>query len=363
MPARAGARYAYGMQGRIRASRAPALLAAVTATCALLPACAGQAPFAAPAPFAAGAPTNVGRPQWRSTNPQLRYSMGKSWMDPIAKSSALLYVSNLDIPSVLVYNYATGKLAGEIFGRSQVEGLCVDKAANIWIASTGLGKIFKYAHGGAHPIATLRDTNEVPWGCAIDPTTGDLAVANDESDSGGAGSISIFKKAAGKPTVYPAPSALLYLVFVAYGPDGTLYLDGTTQSGSGRTFGVASFKNGKFTMLSLNPAIPDARALAVVGSKLVIANDDNPGSPSVDQYTVNGSNATKAGSTPLSDAYVVTGFDVVGKTIVIANSQGYSGPNGSVEYYAYPGGGSPTKSFTYSPYFIPQAIAVSEVTK
>jgi hypothetical protein len=344
------------MQGRIRASRAHALLAALTAMSALLPACAGQAPFAVPPP------ANVASPQLRASPPQLRYSMGKSWMDPLAKSGALLYVSSLDIPSVLVYDYATGKLAGEIFGRSQVEGLCVDKAGNIWIASVGLGKIFKYAHGGAHPIATLRDTNEAPWGCAIDPTTGDLAVANFESDSGGPGSISIFKNAKGKPRVYPAPSELLYLAFVAYGSDGTLYLDGTTQSGSGRTFGLASFKNGKFTALSLNPAIPDARALAVVGSKLNIANDDDPGSPSVDQYTVNGSNATKAGSTPLSDAYVVTGFDVVGKTIVIGNSQGYS-QNGSVEYFAYPAGGSPTKSFTYTPYFIPQAIAVSEETK
>jgi hypothetical protein len=78
---------------------------------------------------------------------------------------------------------------------------------------------------------------------------------------------------------------------------------------------------------------------------------------------VKGSSATKAGSTPLSDAYVVTGFDVVGKTVAIADSNGYSGRNGSVLYYAYPGGGSPTKSFTYSPYFIPQAIVVSEVTK
>ena len=163
--------------------------------------------------------------------------------------------------------------------------------------------------------------------------------------------------------MYPAPSELLYLAFVAYGPDGTLYLDGTTQSGSGRSFGLASFKNGKFTPLSLNPAMPDARALAVVGSKLNIANDDTPGAPSVDQYTVKGSNQPKTGSTPLSDAYVVTGFDVVGKTIAVADSKGYSGQNGSVLYYAYPGGGSPTKSFTYSPYFIPQAIVVSEVTK
>lgn len=349
--------YAYRMQGKIRASRAHARLAAVTATCALLPACAGQPQFSAPTP------ANVTSPQLRDANPQLRYSMGKSWMDPLAKSGALLYISNLDIPSVLVYNYATGKLAGEIFGRSQAEGLCVDKAGNIWIASVGLGKIFKYAHGGAHPIATLRDPNYAPWGCAVDPTTGDLAVANVESDTGGPGSISIYKHAAGTPKIYPAPSELLYLAFVAYGSDGTLYLDGTTQSGSGRTFGLASLKNGKFTALTLNPAVPGARALAVVGTKLNIANDDDPGSPSIDQYKVNGSNATRAGSTPLSDAYVVTGFDVVGKTIVVGDSKGYSGQNGSALYYAYPGGGSPTKSFTYLPYFIPQAVAVSEVSK
>ena len=326
----------------------------------LLPACASQTPFN-PGANVAG-PAKVASPA-NVKSPQLRHSMDKSWMDPLAKNSPLLYVSSLDIPSVLVYNYATGKLAGEIFGLSQVEGLCVDKAGNIWMASTGLGKIFEYAHGGSHSIKTLTDTNEVPWGCAIDPTTGDLAVANDESDTAGKGSISIFTHAKGTPKVYPGPSQLLYLAYVAYGPDGTLYLDGTTETGSGRIFGLASFKNGKFTALSLKPAIPLARGLAVVGSKLNIANNDNVGSLSVDQYTVKGSKATKTGSTPLSDAYIVQSFDVVGKTIAVADSQGYSGTNGNVLYYAYPGGGSPTKTITYSSYFIPQAITVSEVSK
>jgi hypothetical protein len=342
-----------GMEYRIPASRALALLAA-TATSALLPACAAQTPFVAQAPAAAP-------PAARVANP-LRHSMGKSWMDPTAKSSALLYVSSEDIPSVIVYNYATGKLAGKIFGLSQVEGLCVDKAGNIFMASTGLGNIYKYAHGGKKAIATLHDPNEVPWGCAIDPTTGDLAVADDESDSGGPGAISIYKNAKGRPTVYPVPSGLLYCFFVAYAPDGTLYLEVQTNA-SPPTLTFESFKNGKFTPLTLNPSMTRPRNPLFVGSNLDLANDDTPSSVSIDQYTVKGSKATKVGSTPLSSADVVTGFDVVGKTLVIANSEGYTGPNGNVEYYAYPGGGSPTKTLKYSPFFIPQAIAVSAVKK
>ncbi|HEY2473193.1 MAG TPA: hypothetical protein VGI19_00180, partial [Candidatus Cybelea sp.] len=278
---------------------------------------------------------------------------------PGAKSGDLLYVGQLDLPGVVVYQYPSGKLAGEIWGRGQVEGLCTDAAGNVFIASVGLGEIFEYAHGGQRPIATLKDPGEVPWGCAIDPKTGDLAVANDESGTGPPGSVSIYKNAKGKPAVYPDTSEFQYIFFVAYGADGTLYLVGQTYAAG---FGVASFSNGKFTPITLDVNVNHPRTMQGVGSKLDLADDDILGQQVIYQFAIHGSKGTKVGATTLKGAYIDTDFEVVGNAVVVANSYGYSGSkNGNVQYFKYPGGGSPTKTITYSPYFLPQALTISEV--
>lgn len=283
-----------------------------------------------------------------------------SWIDTAAKGGDLLYVSNLDLPGVVVYQYPSAKLAGEIFGRGEVQGLCTDAAGNVFMASDSLGEVFEYAHGGSHPIATLKDPGEVPWGCAFDPKTGDLALANFESSSAGPGSISIYKNAKGKPAIYSDSSQFLYIYYVAYGSDGTIYLDGLTNADG---FGFAKFSGGKFTPVTLDVSIAYARALSVVGSNVDLVDDDSPGNPVIYRFAMTGSTGKKVGETQLQSAHVIAGFDVFGKTLVVANSNGYSGANGDVEYFKYPQGGSPIKSFAFMPYFVPQALTISEIKK
>ncbi|MGB6517316.1 MAG: hypothetical protein WBE79_02270 [Candidatus Cybelea sp.] len=317
--------------------------AGAMAVTAFLPACNGQAQFA---------PANIAGTAERS-------GRQATWMNSAAKSSDLIYVSNFDEPGVLVYTFPKGKLAGELFGRGAVYGLCVDNAGDVFMPSDGLAEIFKYAHGGAHPIATLKDRGQAPFGCAVDPTSGDLAVSNFESDSGGPGSISIYKNAKGKPTTYPDPGEFLYIYYIAYGGDGTLYLDGTTNSGG---VGFATFKGGKFTTVTLNQSFQYPSAIGVGGSDVDVVDNGTPGTQAIDRFTISGSTGSKVGSTQLGGAYVVAGFDVVKRTVVVANDASGS-QNGDVEYFKYPAGGSATKSFTFSPYFYPQAVTVSEVTK
>ena len=45
-------------------------------------------------------------------------------------------------------------------------------------ANDGASQMVEYAHGGTSSIATLGDPSEYPEGCAVDPATGNLAVAN-----------------------------------------------------------------------------------------------------------------------------------------------------------------------------------------
>jgi hypothetical protein len=324
--------------------RTAVFTAGLMAAPAFLSACGGQPRFS-PEAGIAGTSERAGRQA--------------SWMDAAGKSGDLIYVSNFDEPGVLVYHYPKGTLAGELFGRGAVYGMCADHAGNVWIPSDGLAEVFEYAHGGARPIETLKDRGQAPFGCAVDPTSGDLAVSNFESDSGGPGSISIYKKAKGKPTAYPDPSEFLYIYYIAYGPNGTLYLNGTTNSGS---VGFATFKRGKFTTVTLDQSFQYPSAVGVAGSDVDIVDNGTPGAQAIDQFTISGSTGTKIGSTKLSGAYVVVGFDVIKKTVVVADDESGS-QNGNVEYFKYPAGGAATKTFTFSPYFYPQAVTISEVTK
>ena len=76
--------------------------------------------------------------------------------------------------------------------------------------------MFEYVHGGTSPIRTFVDT-ESPLACAVDEHSGNLAVANNT------GSVSIYRRARGKPTVYSAPWPVW---FVGYDNVGNLFAEG-----------------------------------------------------------------------------------------------------------------------------------------
>jgi DNA-binding beta-propeller fold protein YncE len=96
-------------------------------------------------------------------------------MLPEAKSEDLLYVTSFVSSYVFVFSYPEGKLVGTLGGFSYAaSGECSDNQGDVFII--GVQDVVKYAHGGSNPIATLKSVN-YPNGCAIDPVTGNLAVA------------------------------------------------------------------------------------------------------------------------------------------------------------------------------------------
>ncbi len=103
--------------------------------------------------------------------------------------------------------------------------MCTDDHGDVFMTEIvdSTGRIVEYAHGGTHPIATLTDPG-YPMGCSVDPTTGDLAVANfaTSSQSGG---LAIYKSATGNPTSFTDPSFHTYS-FCGYDDQGNLFVDG-----------------------------------------------------------------------------------------------------------------------------------------
>jgi hypothetical protein len=114
--------------------------------------------------------------------PSVHLNATKSWMDPDAKDvQYLLYTSDEATGTVNVYAHRSkGHLVGQLTGFQFPYGECLDASSNVYIADFASNDIVEYAHGGTTPINTIHDRYGFPIGCSVDPTTGDLAVANFE---------------------------------------------------------------------------------------------------------------------------------------------------------------------------------------
>jgi hypothetical protein len=185
-----------------------------SAAAALLAACSGSQP-----PI--GAPGATAQTSTLATHAD----RGKSWTLPEAKSIGLLYVAgsqNGQNGSAYVYTYPQGRLVGTLTGFAEPFGECTDSAGNVFIVaysngSTSASTIYEYAHGGTKPIATLSDP-DVAVGCAVDPTTGNLAASGN--------GVAIFKNATGNPAYY---SSGYHFYYCGYDERGNLYLTAVNE--------------------------------------------------------------------------------------------------------------------------------------
>ena len=110
------------------------------------------------------------------------------------------------------------------------DGECSDKVGNVFITIQG-EKIVEYAHGGTKPIATLNDPGYYPNACSVDPTTGDLAVANVSGPTKHRGSLAVYKHARGAPKFFVDPDyEFQTYYFCGYDPMGNVFVDGGDPS-------------------------------------------------------------------------------------------------------------------------------------
>ncbi len=144
---------------------------------------------------------------------------GGSWMLADAKHSDLLYLS--DGRTTYVLSYPAGKLVGQL----SVGGfsLCADTRNNVFVSEYDDDEILEYAHGGTTPIATFLVPAH-PWGCAVSPVNGDLAVALSDVPKLYHGEIEIFPRGTqGQPRTY-YDSAIMYFFNCVYDDQGDLFV-------------------------------------------------------------------------------------------------------------------------------------------
>ena len=284
----------------------------------------GATPSAAKAPFVTSHGLSTG----------VRLERAASQEVPETKRPSLLYVSDAKTNAVYVFSYPNGVPIGTLTGFSQPAGLCADGAGDVWIADLGAQQLVEYAHGGSKRIATLKDPNYYPNACSVDPTSGNLAVANmSMAGSSGSGSIAIYEKAHGAPKIYTDPS-LYFIEYCGYDAKGNLYADGFTSS-SAFLFAELPHGNRTFTDIMvpqrygfLGPVQWDGTHVALGGGKRIY------------QVAIRGKNARILDVTPLHHG------DVLAFWIQRPRVIGVNPADGTVRFWRYPNGGAPTKTLT-----------------
>ena len=135
-------------------------------------------------------------------------------------SEDLLYVSDQPTGDVYVFSYRTGRLVQTLTDFAFPWGLCTDAAGDVYVADQGSEQVDEYAHGGSQPVQAFKDVL-YPVACAVDPATGDLAVANEN------GTVIVYPPG-DSPTTYVAS---LIPWFVTFDDAGNLYADSSGAPG------------------------------------------------------------------------------------------------------------------------------------
>jgi hypothetical protein len=167
----------------------------------------------------------------------------------------LLYVSAGK--KLRIYSYPNRKYVGEVGGLTDPLGLCSSSTGEVFATDGNAQQIFEYSHGGTKPIATIEDSGAMPQGCSVDPTTGNLAVANACEFVNGKcnypGDVAVYTGATGRPVTY-SNNVILNPWFVGYDSSGNLFVAGK-GGGSNYSLGELARGSGQFTVLNINDTI------------------------------------------------------------------------------------------------------------
>jgi len=262
---------------------------------------------------------------------------GGSWMARDAtRLRRLLYVSDLSDNNVYVWSLPEGRLVGTLTGNDGPTGECSDSAGDVFVTDFFIKQIREYRHGAKSPAAILNDPNYTPLDCAVDPTTGNLAVTNEGPY--GPGNVAIYAHAKGKPAYYTGSNISQY-GFDSYDQAGNLYADGSPPSSGNIAFAMLPKGSGTFESLNLNSTFCcNSPGLQWDGTHLVVASLTTA---KLYQFAISGNSGTLVGSTKLAGSSHVQQFWIQNKQLyapVITNSVPM------VRFYAYPAGGKPTKT-------------------
>lgn len=258
----------------------------------------------------------------------LRTSDSTAAVQPNSKAQNLLYISDLGANDVVVYTYPNGSLVGKLTGFGSVAGLCSDKAGDVFVVDEA-GPVQVFAHGGETPVRKLT-TSGAPFGCSVDPVTGNLALTQGSAYEYGA--IAVYSKAKGAPRSYE-DKQIDATWFCGYDGSGNLFADAWDRYGNVEL--VELPKGGKaFKVFKLGKTFNKAGAVQWDGKYVAVGNY---GDGVIYRTTQTGhvvQTVTLKGGTNVEQ------FWIAGSTLIGPDAQS----PGTAPFWHYPSGGSAYKT-------------------
>lgn len=248
----------------------------------------------------------------------------------------LLYVSDHANTDILMLTYPQGKQVGTIDPPDLVWNLCSDSSGNVWVPSEEA--VYEYAHGGTQIVQTLNASGLFMSACAVDPTTGNLAVVGEGHY--GTPTLAIWANAQGTPTTYTLP---FFLWSASYDDSGDLFMDGYNAS---QPFQFAELPKGSSTFTNITLDQPAQHPGNVQwDGKYVAVGAVNPRNAKghthvIYRVRISGSVGHVAQTVVLYHNNAVLGSSIEGNTIVAVQKKVH-GVLGAVAFWKYPQGRRP----------------------
>jgi hypothetical protein len=238
------------------------------------------------------------------------------------------YVSNLDSNSTLLeFDYPKGESPiGSISGYGGSE--CTTGARTFWVVESD--QVLEFKAGGKKPIATRTVTAGEPASCAVDFTTGDLALTILPN-----GDVVIFKLGSKSGTILN--SGLIEAYFDGYDANGNLFVDGFNSSDAVELVELPKGSS-KFQKITTSNAVQFPGSVQWEGKYLTVLDQL---ANAIYQYTVSGTRATLKGTVLLSGSSDCAQTWISRPYFYCADAG-----NNDVAVYKYPAGGSRIATLT-----------------
>jgi hypothetical protein len=274
-------------------------------------------------------------------------------MERGASKSSLLYVADLSAAAVDVFSYPSGTLVGTLTGFDAPAGLCADQKGDVYVTDVIASDIVEYGHAGTAPIRTLRDrTTAHPNSCAVDPTTGNLAVANlGTGDGTGRGDIATYIRAHGRPRHH---RAMYHPYNCGYDNAGNLFVDGENNGFRQFEFGTIPAAGTQFERINLHQSFQLAGGVIWDGVDVAVGDVFRA---AIYRFRISGRSAIEVGTTRLDGAGESWAFTLDRRKAIVPNV-GQSGAS-SVNVYDYPAGGTPVQTIGSGILDSPVGVALS----
>lgn len=266
-----------------------------------------------------------------------------------AANTGRLFVSQPNNGEVYLYDLPSLRLVTILQTFHRPQGECADDVGNVWVVDAGDNKIVKLDYAGK-TIGQLHDTDGMPYSCAWDASSGDLAVTNN-AGNGSTGNVLVYRRAMGSPIKIRNLDVNSY-DFLGYDRSGDLYFDGAgsrhgfvlsevaASERFARTIAVHGARIGAAGFVQWDP---QARALDVGDQKC-----GNARTTCIYQLQLSGKGAQVVRETDLATYTGSKVCDVIQAVLfsgeIYGSDDEHCGYADNATYdWRYPGGGNPKK--------------------